>query len=179
MIYLIAGKARSGKNTFASDLSSFLESRGRKVCVIELMRTLKGYCKDYFGWDGKDETKPREFLQKLGTEIIREKQGKPLFHIERLMEDISVLENFYDDFIVPDVRFPLEIEEIKKRSSMGAVSIQILREDNVQGLAGDLSKHITETALDNYHDYDFSIQNTSLEELKKQALTIVREVEKK
>lgn len=177
MIYLIAGRGRSGKNTFGTYLASELEKRGRKVCTIELMRTLKGYCRDYFGWDGKDETKPRDLLQKLGTEIIRENLNMPMFHINRLLLDIEVLSHFFDDFIVPDVRFPLEIEEIKKTKS--AVSIHITREDidSVSNLTEEQKAHITETALNDFQDYDYEIVNERLEQLKKDAEKVVREVE--
>lgn len=177
MIYLIAGRGRSGKNTFGTYLESELEKRGRKVCTIEVMRTLKGYCKDYFGWDGRDETKPRELLQKLGTEIIRENLNMPLFHINRLLLDIEVLSHFFDDFIVPDVRFPLEIEEIKKIKS--AVAIHIIREniDSESDLTEEQKKHITETALNDFHDYDYEVVNVTLEKLMKDAEHIVREVE--
>ena len=41
------------------------------------MRPLKEYLKDYFGWDGSEETKPREALQQMGTELIREEMHKP------------------------------------------------------------------------------------------------------
>ncbi len=178
MIYLLAGQARSGKNTFASYLREELELRGHIVCQIELMRTLKGYCRDYFGWDGKDETKPRELLQRLGTEIIREKMNQPLFHIERLLGDISVLSYFYDTFIVDDVRFPLEIEEIRKVAD--CVAIHITREnlEKWSDLTSEESKHITETALLGYEDYDYEVYNQTLEKMRKDAEKIVKEVDR-
>ena len=177
MIYMIAGKARSGKNTLATMIEEELEKRGRKSCNIELMRTLKGYAKDYFGWDGKDDTKPRDLLQKFGTEIIREKMGKPLFHINRLLEDIDVLSNFFDDFIIPDVRFPLEIEKIKEVYP-DAVSVHIIRDNFIHDSMTDEQKnHITENALSGYDNYDKVINNTTLEKLKIDAISLVREVE--
>lgn len=177
MIYLIAGKARSGKETLGKFLEEELEKRGRKACRIQLMRTIKGYCKDYFGWDGEDDTKPREFLQKLGTEIIRDKMNLPLFHIERLLGDILVLSNFYDDFIVSDVRLPIELEEIKKKYS--STAIRIIRDDTtrINELSEAERSHITERALDNYFEFDYEVTNTTLEDLRKQAEKIVREVE--
>lgn len=178
MIYLLSGRARSGKNTFGEFLKEELEKRGKKVCQIELMRTIKGYAKDYLGWDGKEETKPRELLQRLGTEIIREKMKKPLFHINRLLEDISVLSNFYDTFIVDDVRFPLEITEIRRKNE-DVVVINIEREnvDEVSDLTEKEKKHISEVALDGYDEYDYRVYNTTLEDLHKQAEKIVREVD--
>lgn len=177
MIYMIAGRARSGKNTFGMMIKKELEKRGRKVCNIELMRTLKGYTKDYFGWDGEDETKPRDLLQRLGTEIIREKLNKPLFHINRLLEDVEILSNFFDDFIIDDIRFPLEIESIKKVYP-NSICINIERDnyDNSH-MTDEQKKHITETALDGYSEYDVKIYNTTLEKLEKDAEKLVREVE--
>jgi len=177
MIYMIAGKARSGKNTLAGIIQKELEKRGRKVCNIELMRTLKGYVKDYFGWDGQEDTKPRDLLQKFGTDIIREKMDKPLFHINRLLEDIEILSYFFDDFIVSDVRFPLEIEKIKEKYP-SAVAVHIIRDNYVHdSMTLEQQRHITENALDGYDNYDKTINNTTLEELMDDAISLVREVE--
>lgn len=177
MIYMIAGKARSGKNTLAGMIEEELEKRGRKVCNIELMRTLKGYAKDYFGWDGKDETKPRDLLQKFGTEIIREKMNKPLFHINRLLEDIEILANFFDDFIVDDVRFPLEFEKIKEKYP-DSIAIHVIRDNyEHESMTDEQKRHITENALDGYDVYDKIIHNITLEKLNMDAISLVREVE--
>lgn len=177
MIYLIAGRARSGKNTFKDFVKEELEKRGHKVCDIEIMRTLKGYAKDYFGWDGKEETKPRDFLQQIGTELIREKMNRPLFHINHLIEDIEVLSNFYDDFIVDDIRFPLEIEKIKEYFP-NTISISITRDDySEDGLTDNQKRHITETALNDYDKYDVKIVNMTLPKLEEEAEKLVREVE--
>lgn len=180
MIYLIAGRGRSGKNTFASLIKDHLEQRGKKVCQIELMRTLKGYCKDYFGWDGSEETKPRDLLQQFGTEIIREKMNRPLFHIHRLVEDIEILSYFYDDFIVDDIRFPLEIEKIIEAfPNEKVISISITRDSLEKNeMTEEQKKHITETALDGFDGYDKKIENNgTLEELDKKAEQLVREVD--
>ena len=176
MLYLICGKARSGKHEVNKFISNYLEECDHKVCSIQLMRTLKGYLKDYFDWDGSEETKPRELLQKFGTEIIREKLNMPLFHIDRLTEDINVLSAYFDTFIIDDVRFPLEIEELTKRFK-DVVVISVERDINT--LTDEERKHITEVALDNYNEYDYVIDNnSSLEDLKKKIEIIVREVEK-
>lgn len=182
MIYLIAGRGRNGKNTFASYIKEHLETRGRKVCQIELMRTLKGYCQDYFGWDGKEETKPRELLQRFGTDIIREKMNRPLFHINRLIEDIEILSNFFEDFIVDDVRFPLEIEKIKKAfPNDKVIAISITRESKKiaeEEMTEEQKHHITETALDGFHDYDYKVENNqTLEDLRRKAEELVKEVD--
>ncbi len=178
MIYLVAGRARSGKDTLTRYMKEELERRGKKVCNIEVMRTLKGYCKDYFGWDGREETKPRDLLQQLGTELIREKMNKPYFHIHRLIEDIEILSEFFDDFIVSDIRFPLEIETLKAHFKQ-VVAISIEREGRIQDDLTDQQKmHATETALNGYDKYDKIIQNTTLEELQKKAEQLISEVDR-
>lgn len=160
-IYLIGGKARTGKGTVSNILKEEYEKRGFRVCEIQIMRTLKGYLKDYFGWDGKEETKPRKMLQQIGTEVIRKEMNMPLFHINRLTEDILILSNYFDVFIVNDIRLPLEIELIKQRFS-SVVSIYVSRIDYVSPLEKEEQLHITELALDDYEKFDYKIVNSSL-----------------
>ena len=111
-VILIGGKARSGKDTLADLLIETLEKQGKKVCKIQVGQYIKYYAMKYFGWDGQEETKPRDLLIELGTEVIRKKID-PDFHIDRLIQDIKVLSYFYDTFIVSDIRFAVEIEKPK------------------------------------------------------------------
>lgn len=176
-IYLVSGKARHGKDTFGMYLKKEYEERGEKTCIMHFSNTLKHYASDYFGWDIKEEEKPRELLQKLGQEIIREKLNKPYFLIDRLTEDIEILSHFFENFIITDVRLPLEIETIKKRFP-GAISIHINRVGYIDTtLTEEEKNHETETALDNYQGFDRMIENTTLERLEKEAKKIVREEE--
>lgn len=168
-IYLICGKARSGKDTIANIMKKKLEKNGSKVCEIGITRTLKGYVKDYFGWDGKDETKPRTLLQEMGQDILMD---MPDFHIKRLSEDIGVLSKYFDTFIVPDVRMVHEIEYMRKNYS-DVVAIGVVKEGYVSPLTVEQSNHITERDLDNYKDFDYQIINSSLEKLEKDVEDII------
>ena len=161
-VYLLCGKARSGKDTIANIMKEKLEKEGKKVCEIAIMRTLKGYLKDYFGWDGKDETKPRTLLQEMGQDILMD---IPNFHVNRICEDIEILSKYFDVFIVPDVRMVHEIEEFRKRFSDVTV-IGVVKENYVSPLTGEQSNHITERDLDNYKDYDYEIVNSTIDKLK-------------
>ncbi|HIT21845.1 MAG TPA: hypothetical protein IAB56_02580 [Candidatus Scybalousia intestinigallinarum] len=171
-VFLVSGRARHGKDTMSRMIAEKYEQMGKKVCFIQLMRPLKEYLKDYFGWDGSEETKPREALQQMGTELIREEMHKPFFFIDRLTEDIEILSHFFDVFMVTDVRLPLEIEELKKRFP-GAVSINITREGYENDLSFEEKQHYTEVALIGYHAFDYEVLNTSLEDLKRQVERIV------
>lgn len=176
-LYLISGRARNGKDTLSKMIQEEYQKVGKRVCFIQLMRPLKWLLQDYFGWDGKEETKPREKLQKMGTELIREELEMPLYFIDRLTENIKILEKFYDVFLVTDVRLPLEIETLKKRFP-GAISINIERVDYTSELKQEEQVHYTEVALCGYKKFDYEITNETVSKLKEDMLKIVSEVEK-
>jgi len=173
-IYMIAGKARNGKDTLAGYMKDYFEEYGEKTCIMHIGNYIKHFAIDYFGWDGGDNTKPRSLLQKIGTEIIREKMNKPKFFTDRLIQDMEVLNNMFDVIIVADVRLPSEFDEVSNVYK-NIVKIHIKRPDLVSNLSNEEQKHITEIALDNYDDYDYEVINTTLEELKEKALEIVKE----
>ena len=168
-IYLVCGKAHSGKNTASSMMKEYLESKNIHVCEIGITRTIKGYARDYFGWDGNEDTKPRKLLQDLGNAI---RQKDEYFHINRLCEDIDVLKNCFDVFIVNDIRLPLEIEEIKNRFD-NVVSIGIEMENYVSPLSAIEERDITEHALDNYADYDHKIINKNIDKLRQDVINML------
>ncbi len=101
-VFTISGKARHGKSTIADYIKEYYAEKSQKACIIPLARHIKSYAIDFFDWDGKEETKPRDLLIELGTEIIRIKMKKQMFHIDRTIEDIEILANYFDIFIVPD-----------------------------------------------------------------------------
>ena len=172
-VILIGGKARSGKDTLADLLIDALEKQGKKVCKIQVGQYIKYYAMKYFGWDGQEETKPRDLLIELGTEVIRKKID-PDFHIDRLIQDIKVLSYFYDTFIVSDIRFPVEIEKPKKEFD-NVISIKMIR--NSDELNETQKSHITETGLDSFNSFDYVIENEgTLEELQQKAIDILKEI---
>ncbi len=170
-VIMICGKARSGKDTLADFIINHLENK--KPCKVQIGQYIKYYAMKYFGWDGEEETKPRDLLIHLGTDIIRNKIDQN-FHINRLVQDLEVLSYFYDTFIVSDVRFPVEIEKVKEKYDE-VVTIKISRDS--EELNQSQKSNITETALDNYTDYDYVIDNNgTLEELEQKAVDIIKEV---
>lgn len=113
----------------------------------------------------------RSLLQKLGTECGRSINSNiwinSLFSEYRPLdlENRVSLGNVIDystckfpDWIITDVRFLNEAEEIKKRES---ILIRVNREN-----ISELDSHISETALDNYKNFDYEINNNnSIEKL--------------
>ena len=103
IIFLFTGKARHGKDTAASFLKDCFEKDNKKVIFSQYAKYIKFYCKEMYGWDGSEETKPRELLQKLGTEVIRNKLNKAEMFIERQVDDIEIYSYFYDAIMVSDM----------------------------------------------------------------------------
>ncbi len=172
-VIMLAGKARVGKNTFGDNLKSELEKDNLRVATTMYAKYLKMYAKEIYGWNGEEETKPRDFLQSCGN-YVRIDLGKFDFFVKRMLEDIEIYLHYADIVIINDVRFPIEIEMIKDVYKKDAISILMTRnEDN--DLNEIQRKHLTEVALDEYKNYDYVIENNgTLEELNEKAIELVR-----
>lgn len=174
-VIILSGKARAGKDTTAIFMKDYYESKDLKVVILQYSNSFKEYTKKITGWDGSDETKPREFLQMLGTSIIREKIDEE-FVIKRMIQDIEVYSYFYDVVIISDARVVKEIEMIRDNFSR-VTSINILRPDYESGLSSEQKNHITETELDEYNDFDYVLYNDKgLDELKDKASKLASEI---
>lgn len=171
-VYLISGPARNGKDTIGDFLEEEYKKKGLKVCRSQISKYLKCYVKDYFGWDGREETKPRELLQQLGTDVIREKLKKDRFFVDRTIEDIDILSHFFDVMIISDIRFPIEITAIKEAFD-DVVSINVKRINFETELTSKEQTHKTETALNDFDGYDYKIINNTLDRLKDDVISIV------
>lgn len=170
-IIILAGKAQSGKNLSANIIKQYYEKKNKKTVIISYAKYLKEYAKDITNWNGRETTKPRELLQQLGVELIKNQIDENML-INRIKEDIKVYEYFFDIIIISDARFKEEIENIKNKNT---VVIKI--EGNENKLTDEQKKHITETALDDYKEYDYIIENKSTKkELKKQIQKMMEEI---
>ena len=175
-IFVIGGCARSGKSTFGSFLKEELKDYGYKPCVMQITSPLYGYARNYFDYDPNRDPKPREFLQKMGIEIIKEKLGKKDFLLNRLYEDVEILSNFFDAFIITDARLIEEILNIKNKYD-DVVSIKLVRKDYDNELTEEEKKHITEKEIVMYDDFDYIIENKGINSLKEAALEIIHNTE--
>lgn len=175
-IYVIGGKAKSGKNTLGELIKEELKEYGYRPCILRITEPLYAYARNHFEWNEEQDEKPREFLQKMGIEIIKEKLGKKDFLLNRLYEDIEILSNFFDAFIITDARLKNEFNDIKNRYSE-VVTIKLERNNYKDKLTDEEKNHITEKDLDNYTNFDYIINNKSLNDLKIQAKEIVSKTE--
>ena len=185
MIIGVHGKARSAKDTFGNYLiECFKESHNRTFTQIAFATPLKMMCKTHFGlsddqlWergknireipdlrfakdgiglssDPADYWTPREIMQELGA-FYRKIYGK--YWVESL--GTYMKNNSITDAIVTDVRHINECKYVKENKG---ITIRITREgtEEIHGM-----DHESETALDNYNDFDIEIDNNgTLEDL--------------
>lgn len=175
-IFIIGGCAQSGKSTFGNLLKEELKDYGYKPCVMQITNPLYSYAENYFNYDPNRDQKPREFLQKMGIEIIKEKLGKKDFLLNRLYEDIEILSNFFDAFIITDARLINEFLSIKARYD-DVVSIKLIRKNYDNKLTEEEKEHITEKEISLYNDFDYIIENKGLDSLREEALEIIHNTE--
>ncbi len=174
-IYLISGKARHGKDTLSAYLKKVYEDNGKKVIVTQLSKYIKYYAREMTGWDLSEETKPREFLQQLGTDVIRVKLNKEDLLINRMKDDIEIFSYFYDAIIVSDVRLKKEIDGLREFFP-NLIAVNIFRPNFDNGLSEEQKKHKTEVDLDDYDKFDIKIINTTLEKLEEDTKKIYTEM---
>lgn len=169
-IFILSGKARSGKTETAKTIEYYYKEK--KCITISFAYYLKDYIKRITGWDGKEDTKPRELLQHLGIELIKNNIDDKLL-INRVLQDIEVFSYFYDIIIISDARLVDEIESVKNKYP-NSVSIRISNNDN-NNLTDKQKSHITETGLDNYNNFDYFVNN-DYSNLEKEIENILRSV---
>ncbi len=174
MIYLIAGKIKVGKDVVGNIIKDEYEKLGKSTVIVSISGPLKDYAMKYFGWDGKEETKPRELLQTLGTEVIREKLGKDDFLIDRVSDDIDILSLYFDNIVITGIRRKDEILKLKKKYP-NTRSILLIRDVDYSYLPEKERNHYTEKDLDGFEDVDYIFNNLTVEEEKNKIISIIKE----
>lgn len=163
-IILISGKARHGKDTFAKFLKEGLENKGERVLICHYGDLLKFIASAYLGWNGKKDEEGRKLLQQVGTGLIREKE--PDFWVDFIIKMLRFFRDKYDYVLIPDVRFPNEVERMNQVFDNKVFHIRVVRPDYISDLTPEQLKHPSETALDNYvPDYEV-LNDGTLEEFK-------------
>lgn len=109
----------------------------------------------------------RQLLQKFGTEVGR--NISPNLWVDALMNDYikAKLDGYEEDWIVTDVRFENEAEAIREN---GGILIRLNRN------TGFNDQHSSETALDNYKNFDLVIDNNgTIDELIDKVYNFMKE----
>ena len=177
MIIGISGKAGSGKDTAAKMLEvlyanpnisyeDFANRRYKNFADIQIVHfadTLKETAQVLFRigeWETNTQEGKKTTIEWIGKTVRELLQGvgqglrdaiDPNLWIKALFANT---EN-WSNYIIADVRYPNEIKAIKERNGI------LLRIDRKDAGAGN---HSSETALDNYKEWDLVIDNNSTKE---------------
>ena len=161
-IFLIAGKAGSGKGEVAKIIKEYYIYKLEKCVITEYSKPLKKFAQELTDWDGNPNTKPRKYLQDLGDQI-RKIDGK--YFINKMLDDLKIYETLVDNVVISDVRMPDEIEDIKLNYD-NVYSICVENQFSESKLTLEEQSHITETALEDYAEFDYILANDTYENLK-------------
>jgi hypothetical protein len=190
----VAGKARSGKDTFADYLENLLMGYDflKTGFAVELKRqVMRDFNLSYEQLYGNLKEEPddryrkvintRPFCTGLGKGELPDYRWTPREIMQKYGEFMrsvdrdywikalfrSAEERNYPNILITDVRYKNEADACKER---GGYLIQVIRE-NRDMIAN--SEHISETDLDNYKDFDFIVENnSSLDDLKENAVKL-------
>ena len=156
-----SGHAQNGKDTSAAIMSEELIGRGRSVIIVHYADLLKYICKNFFGWNGIKDIVGRSLLQHVGTERVRKQD--PNFWVDFVVKVVSLFPDEWDYVLIPDVRFPNEINGICD-AGFPVSHIRVVRENFISPLTEEQRKHVSETALDNIEP-DYWLYNSSIQKL--------------
>ena len=177
-IFIISGKARHGKDTVAKMIRDVYERIGLNTINLQYSTPIKEYAKKISNWDGSEETKPRELLQTLGTELIRQKIDF-LFFVKGMISDIKVYSYFFDIITISDARAKVELD-IPKQELKNVIVINVTRPSLESELTASEQKHYTETDLDDYNNFDYKIVNDgTLEDLEEKVGIILEDIKRR
>lgn len=169
-VVCISGKAQHGKDTTAGMMKTALESMGHTVLIAHYGDLVKYVCRTFFGWNGEKDAYGRSLLQKVGTDIVREQ--RPNYWVDFVKDMLSMFPNEWDFVLIPDSRFPNEIDGLKQ-SGFNVIHLRVRRENFESPLTTEQQNHPSETALDHVVP-DFLIVNDGiLEDLYNKVCNLV------
>ena len=168
----IAGKAESGKTTFANILKEELELQHKRVLLINYGDFVKFICTKYYNWNGEKDEKGRALLQHIGTEQGRLAVNENIW-VDMVINTVMVASRDYDIAIIGDCRFPNEFERWNEHG-IDIYKIKIERNNYVNHLTEQQKHHQSETALDNYKKCVIVTNDGTLKDLRQIAKQIIK-----
>lgn len=143
MIFVVNGKPRAGKDTFAQILNEYMDVY--KYSSVTKVKEIAKQC----GWTGAKEEKDRKFLHEL--KMLTSAYSDMSYN--DVMEEIDKFKKgeLDADIFVVDVREPEEIDRLVKATKAFTIFIENDRVPSITSNSADAN-------VENYK-YDFVIQN--------------------
>jgi len=183
----LGSRARQGKTY----VSNYMKEAHPEIQCYAFADELKQYCKEHHEelvpqWQLANQTKAlpiakedpiygyTAILQYFGTEVMRKKN--PDYWVHALADKLELEKP--EIALISDVRFPNEAAWVKNHDGW-LVEIIRLNEDGTRYYDPNRDKnHASETALDEYLGWDFSIlcKSGSLDSLKSKAVGVIETI---
>ena len=143
MIFIVNGKPRAGKDTFAQILNEYMDVY--KYSSVTKVKEIAKQC----GWSGAKEEKDRKFLHEL--KMLTSAYSDMSYN--DVIEEIDKFKKgeLDADIFVVDVREPEDIDRLVKATKAFTIFIENNRVPSITSNAADAN-------VENYK-YDFVIQN--------------------
>lgn len=171
-VITISAKAQHGKDYTAKVLKNKLEDMGYSTLVCHYADLLKYICRQFFDWNGEKDEYGRTLLQHVGTEGIRSQ--KPDYWVDFIIDILNFFPEEWDYVIIPDTRFPNEIEKV--REQFKTITVHIDRPGFENTLTEEQRQHLSETALDKFR-FDFELINDGTPEgMSQQVINFIENV---
>lgn len=154
-VITISGYAGSGKDTAGLMIAESLKNQGKRVLITHYADLVKYICKNFFGWNGQKDENGRDLLQFVGTDVVRARDSD--YWVNFIIDILSFFEWQWDWVIIPDLRFPNELERLREKG-FHVTHLRITRPNLSSNLTDGQKMHISETALDGIEP-DFYINN--------------------
>lgn len=169
-IVLFSAKARNGKDCSASIMKTFFEEAGKTVMIIHFADALKMICEKCYGWiPGDKGPVGRTILQKVGAEFRRNREECWVNIVKEIARGTDA-----EYVLVPDCRYKNEVLGFMEFVSY---AIRIERPNFDNGLTESQKAHISETDLDNYEYFDYTVINDgTIEDLKEKIKEITKNI---
>lgn len=159
-IVIINGTGGSGKDTFVEYVSEYAKTFNfSSVDKVKEIAT-------QIGWNGGKSEKDRKFLSDL-KRLTTEYNDMAFRSVENA---VQTFQNNDDEMMFIHIREP---EEVARAAYYFGAQTLLVKRANLENITSNYS----DASVDNY-DYDFIIQNTTLENLRQQASSFVEEFRK-
>lgn len=153
IIINISGKAGSGKDTLAKEIKIYLDKLGLRTGICKYGDFVKLMYSSFNEYTGKKDKKERRGLQRIGHGI--KQVDDPLYWVKQVDNQIKAYNKLeqVDVVLIPDCRYPEEIEYWENQVSIRLINPSYRKNDT--GMDEMTKAHHSETALDEYKDFDF------------------------
>lgn len=172
-IILISGKAESGKDASALAMKKVLENKGKDCAIIHYADFLKGFLKNAGLWNGVKDEVGRATLQRFGTEVVR--KNKPDTWVNMMVTLLEGVSTAFDVILIPDTRFPNEIEVVKEKFGNNVIALRVKRPGYENHLTQEQRQHISEVILDDYAFDGYINNDGTLNDLDGKVLRVLRD----